>query len=108
MLAKGIGAEVDPMIAVADDDGPHLLDALSIFMEDGGVLVTCCPESEEKITAIAQSADLACLRIGVTGGQDLRIVAINGKSFVNVGLNDLRAAYSGVLESQLASEVVTG
>lgn len=107
VIANGIGADIDPMIAVADDGGPDPTDALSVFAETGGVIVTCAAEEEDRLVALARRKGLGGLRIGITGGSRLRISAINGFSFIDIGIDDARAAFSSTLESQLAAEVVT-
>ena len=71
------------------------------------VLVTCDPSVFERIEEITEEevGSIFAQRIGVTGGNRLTI------SFDNCGidasLSELSDAYSGVLESQLAAEVVT-
>jgi len=107
-ISNGIGANIDPMIAVGDDGRAHREDALSVFTEDGGVVVSCPVSNEERIAVLAKAKGLACLRIGVTGGSTLRMVAISGTPFIDLKVEDARAAFSSTLESQLAAEVVTG
>jgi phosphoribosylformylglycinamidine synthase len=107
-MAQSVGAEIAPLIAVGDDGGPDPLDALSVFMEHDAVVITCSPEHEDRITALAQTKELACVRIGITGGSTLRVVAMNGKPFIGLSIDEAKAAFSGNLESQLAAEVVTG
>jgi phosphoribosylformylglycinamidine synthase II len=106
-MSRGIGADIDPMIAVGDD-GPDRLDALSIFIEGDGVVVTCAPGAVERIESLAKQKELVCMRIGKTvSSKQLRIHAINGVSFIALDLDSARQAYSSALEEQLAAEVVT-
>ena len=106
-MLQGIGADIDPMIAVGDD-GPHRLDALSIFIEGNGVVVTCTTGALGRIESLAKQKELACMRIGkTTSSKKLRIHAINGVSFITLDLDSARQVYSSALEEQLAAEVVT-
>jgi phosphoribosylformylglycinamidine (FGAM) synthase-like enzyme len=106
-MLQGIGADIDPMIAVGDD-GPDRLDALSIFIEGDGVVVTCAPGAVERIESLAKQKELVCMRIGKTvSSKQLRIHAINGVSFITLDLDSARQVYSSALEEQLAAEVVT-
>jgi phosphoribosylformylglycinamidine synthase len=103
----GVGADIDPMIAVGDN-GPHRMDALSIFQEDGGVVVTCTPENKVRIESLAKQQGLACMWIGKTNSSlQLRIHTIDGTPFINLDVESARQAYSSALEDQLAAEVVT-
>ncbi len=106
-MARGIGADIDPMIAVGDD-GPDRIDALSIFQEGGGVVITCTPENIKKIEPLAKQQELACMKIGKTNSSSqLRIHTIDGAPFVILDVESARQAYSSALEEQLAAEVVT-
>jgi len=107
VIANGVGADIAPMIAVADDGGPDVLDVLSVFQETGGVIVTCAGEDAERVIALARAKGLGDLRIGVTGGSSLRMRAMNGHCFIDLSVDDARATFSSTLESQLAAEVVT-
>ena len=107
VIANGVGADIAPMIAVADDGGPDAMDALSVFQEGGGVIVTCAAEDEERVIALARAKGLGELRLGVTRGSSLRMYAMNGHCFIDLSVNDARATFSSTLESQLAAEVVT-
>ena len=83
------------------------MDALSVFQEGGGVIVTCAAEDEERVIALARAKGLGELRLGVTRGSSLRMYAMNGHCFIDLSVNDARATFSSTLESQLAAEVVT-
>jgi phosphoribosylformylglycinamidine synthase len=104
-IAHGVGAEIDPMIAVGDASTD---DALSMFMEAGEeVVVTCPPENEERVVSLAKQRGLACIRIGRTGSSELRVVRMDGTPFITLEIDAARAVYSSTLEAQLAAEVVT-
>jgi phosphoribosylformylglycinamidine (FGAM) synthase-like enzyme len=106
-IARKIGADIDPMIAVGDD-GPDRLDALSVFTEGDGVIVTCNPEVLEQIESLAKQKKLVCLKIGRTTSSNLlRIHTIDGAPFITLDIESARQTYSSALESQLAAEVVT-
>jgi phosphoribosylformylglycinamidine synthase subunit PurL len=105
-ISHGIGADVDPMIAVGDD-GPDPMDALSIFVESSAVVVTCAPTNKEQISSMAKQRDLVCMWIGKTTSSELRIHTIDGSPFVILDVESARKTYSSTLESQLAAEVVT-
>jgi phosphoribosylformylglycinamidine (FGAM) synthase-like enzyme len=107
-VANGVGADIDPMIAVDDETGrAYPLDALSIFVEDGGVVVSCPPAHRETVKAIARERGLGCMHIGTTTDSlELRIHSINGFAFVILDLEAARRSYSSVLEAQFSAEVL--
>jgi phosphoribosylformylglycinamidine synthase len=104
-MTNGIGAEIDPLIAVGDD-GPDPLDALSVFVEGNGVVVTCPPGNSEKIISLAQCRGLVCVKIGKTGYSNLTVYGINGVPLITLPISDANATYSSALKSQLSAEVV--
>jgi phosphoribosylformylglycinamidine synthase len=104
-IAYGIGAEIDPMIAVGES-GPDLLDALSIFMETEGVVVTCAQEDSKKIISLAEAKGLACNKIGRTISSRLLIVAIDGVPFIDLEVSAATDSFYAALESQLSAEVL--
>jgi phosphoribosylformylglycinamidine synthase subunit PurL len=105
-MASGIGADIDPMIAVGED-GPDLLDALSVFVEGNGVAVTCAPKNSEKIISLAQQRGVACIKIGKTGSSQLSVYAMDGAPFITLPIATAKDVFTSALESQLAAEVVT-
>jgi phosphoribosylformylglycinamidine synthase len=108
-MARGVGADVDH-IACSVEDGiivPNKGDALSLFMEAGAeIVITCAWEKREEIHALAQTRSLAAMCIGKTVSSQL-VVRAGSEPFITLNIDELRAAYSGTLESQLAAEVVT-
>jgi phosphoribosylformylglycinamidine synthase II len=104
-MTHGIGAEIDPMIAVGDA-GPDFEDALTVFMESEQVVVTCDSEHEREVYALAEQQGLVCMRIGLTGSDKLSLVAMNGVSFIDLPIEEVKSAYSNSLELQLAEEVL--
>jgi len=108
--ARGIGADVDH-IAPSIEGGvivPSRLDALSLFMEAGAeIVVTCALEKREEIAALARTRDLAAFWIGKTVSSQL-VIRAGSEPFIVLEIDELRSAHSGVLEAQLAAEVVTG
>jgi phosphoribosylformylglycinamidine (FGAM) synthase-like enzyme len=104
-IAHGIGAQIDDMIAVGDS-GPDLLDALSIFVETQGVIVTSTKENSAKVIALAEEKGLPCSVIGHTGGSRLSFHTLDGKPFLDLDIETAKTEFSDSLESQLAAEVV--
>ena len=103
VLAAGIGADISEYTALCDKPA-----AAGIFYESAPcVIVTCRRESVEQIERLAENFTYIADEIGITGSDQLNI-SRNDTLLIQSSITDLRAAYSGVLESQLASEVVTG
>jgi phosphoribosylformylglycinamidine synthase len=99
----GIGAKANSDTPLTDR--PPVVD---VFYEASPcVIVTCRQESVELIEKLAEAQNYIADKIGSTGGSELSI-SRNNEVLIDASVNSLRAAYSGVLESQLASEVVTG
>jgi phosphoribosylformylglycinamidine synthase len=109
-MTNGIGADVDH-IAPSVEGGmivPNKEDALSLFTEGGAaVVLTCAWEKREENSALAQTRSLYAMCVGKTVSSQL-VVRAGSEPFIDLSIADLRAAFSGTLESQLAAEVVTG
>jgi len=102
-VAKGIGAAVSLDYATGDST------AIELFAESASTaVVTCTDDAFARLVEIVGTFEpLHAVDIGTTGGKMLDIFTPAG-SAIAATVESLRAAYSGVLESQLASEVVTG
>jgi len=101
--AKGIGAAVSLDHFAGDSQ------TVELFHEEASVAVVTC--TDEDFRQLAKIVDeygfVSAIDIGTTGGKMLDIFTPAG-SAIAATVESLRAAYSGILESQLASEVVTG
>jgi len=84
------------------------LDPVSgLFEEDASeIIVTFETHNLEEITRLAEPFGVWVNRIGVTGGEYLKI-SVSSELAIDEPIEELRAAYSSTLESQLAAEVVT-
>jgi phosphoribosylformylglycinamidine synthase subunit PurL len=103
VLVSGIGAEISEYTALHDKPP-----AADIFYESAPcVIVTCRREAIEEVEKLAEGFTYIADEIGKTGGDELKI-SRNDTLLIQSSVPELRAAYSGVLEFQLASEVVTG
>jgi phosphoribosylformylglycinamidine synthase subunit PurL len=102
-VMHGIGA------AVSLDDASGDSIAIDLFAENAGMaIMTCTDDAFARLMEVAGTFEsLRASDVGTTGGKMLDIFTPSG-SAISALVDDLRAAYSGVLESQLASEVVTG
>ncbi len=72
------------------------------------VIVTCDPLNTGQIQRIVSSYGFDAYDVGTTGGDRVTINLAQGESEVDASIHELRGAYSVILESQLAAEVVTG
>ncbi len=82
--------------------------ATSLFFEDAASFLLSFPQSSlAEIREVLKAQGMGGLHVtGRIGGQYLEIKQ-QGDMLVSASLQDLRAAYSNTLESQLAAEVVT-
>ncbi len=103
-LASDLGADLNPF---ARDAEPFSSSEV-LFAEIGSsVVATCNPAHLDQIKAVlAQTPGAYAAPVGKVTGSSLR-VTINGHTIISAPLDDLRAAFSHTLESQLAAEVVT-
>jgi phosphoribosylformylglycinamidine synthase len=101
-FARGVGAAVS--LDHADGDSA----VVELFHEDAGnVLVTCADESFARLMEVCgRFASVTARDIGTTGGRMLDIFMPNG-SAISDSVVALESAWAGILESQLAAEVVT-
>ena len=99
-LSKNIGVRIHfpgeqpPPISLADS-----------FLEDGFLLVTCAAADVDHLQSLAKSQELTTFQLGTTGGDRLVATAHDG-AFLDASLDELRAAFNGVLEEELEAEVV--
>jgi phosphoribosylformylglycinamidine synthase len=102
-IEKGLGVRVN---ASQFSTGQH---ALSLFAEPASsILITCSSENYDKIRALYDgSGEIFPLEIGVTTDIGEMEVSADGEVLIRERIANLRAAYSGALEEQLAAEVVT-
>jgi phosphoribosylformylglycinamidine synthase len=71
-----------------------------------GMIVSCSPEHEARLRGIADEHDMTVWSLGETINHDFEL-SLRGESAIRTTVAELRAAYSGQLESQLVAEVVT-
>jgi phosphoribosylformylglycinamidine synthase len=99
-IENGIGAlvwepeEVTPLVLTVD------------FYEEPSVILTCLPEDIDKINAMAEAKSLGISEIGRTTEKDF-VMQAGEKKYISMTLEELKSAWSGALEAQLAEEVVT-
>ena len=87
--------------------GPDVANAL--FAENSSqVIITFSEENREKVRAIAEFNGAWLNVKGETIDSEYLVIGTIHGVAVEAMVEELKAAYSGVLESQLASEVVTG
>ncbi len=100
-MSKNIGAD---FVVINEQPGP--LDYVALFTENtGSVVITCTRENAAKIQAIAKAGGVGCQQIGITIADQIRIGDIGySDPPLILSLDDVRAAFSGSLESQLAEE----
>ncbi|MGD0443079.1 MAG: phosphoribosylformylglycinamidine synthase subunit PurL [Edaphobacter sp.] len=102
-LPNNVGADFSVI-----DEQPGPLDFVSLFSESvGNVVVTCAADDMKKVLEVAKSSGAGCQPIGVTVADHVRSWDIGGETSLTWSLDELRDAFSGALESQLESEVVT-
>jgi hypothetical protein len=70
------------------------------------MIVSCSPEHEARLRGIADEHDMTVWSLGETINHDFEL-SLRGESAIRTTVAELRAAYSGQLESQLVAEVVT-
>jgi hypothetical protein len=81
---------------------------VSLFLESvGNVVVTCAADDLENISEIAKSNNVGCHQIGFTVAGHICSRDLGRETSMTWSLDELRDAFSGALESQLESEVVT-
>ncbi len=107
-LQNGVGALID----LSDIDESHHRHPLSDPQIPASVLFFAEYSSQAIVTCDPSDADAICkefgvigVRIGETASRGLSVRFAD--AIISSEIESLRAAYSGVLESQLASEVVT-
>jgi phosphoribosylformylglycinamidine synthase subunit PurL len=102
-IAKGTGAAVS--LEYAREDAV----ALALFHEEASVAIATCKDASfpRLMEIVEDYGFVIALDIGTTGGKMLDIFTPAG-SAIAASVESLRCAFSGTLESQLASEVVTG
>ena len=71
-----------------------------------GVIVSCSSQHEAQVRKIAEEHEMNVWTLGETTEDDFEF-SLGGKFAIRVKLEELRNAYSGALEAQLAAEVVT-
>jgi len=83
--------------------------AISLFRESAcSLLLTCSPESSERIKALLSEAQLGGLnQIGLTTATPMLEILAEGSSVISTSIDELKSSFLGSLESQLAAEVVT-
>jgi phosphoribosylformylglycinamidine synthase subunit PurL len=83
--------------------------AISLFRESAcSLLLTCFPESSERIKALLSEAQLGGLnQIGLTTATPMLEILAEGSSVISTSIDELKSSFLGSLESQLAAEVVT-
>jgi len=99
-FANNIGCEI-----VSDETASPIMLAYS-FIEDSAVVVSCESSNTTRLLSLAKEAGLGRQVLGKTV-QDRLVMSAAGLPYISASLDELRAAYSGQLESQLAAEVVT-
>jgi phosphoribosylformylglycinamidine synthase len=83
--------------------------AISLFGESAcSLLLTCSPESSERIKALLSEARLGGLnQIGLTTATPMLEILAEGSSVLSTSIDELKSSFLGSLESQLAAEMVT-
>jgi len=107
-IANGVGATIT-------EEGSSEAAALSyprawgLFAELGScAIISCNPANTARILEVAEARSVSpAYKVGVTGGDNLTI-RLGTERVIDAKVSELRAVYSGTLESQLAAEVVTG
>ena len=102
-LPNGIGAYIGVI-----DEQPDPLAHVSLFRESiGNVIVTCSPANAKEIEQIVLERGAGCQQIGTTIADHIQSGDICGlEAYINLSLDEVRAAFSASLESQLAAEVL--
>jgi phosphoribosylformylglycinamidine synthase II len=102
-LANGIGARFAVTV-----EQPSPLERMLLFAEQpGSVYVSTSPEHTQRVLDLAREAGVACSQIGHTVPEILQSDDIGRSDPPLVWtLDELRAAYTGALESALAEEVL--
>jgi phosphoribosylformylglycinamidine synthase len=101
-FARGIGAAVS--LDHFDEDAV----AAELFSEEASVVVVTCTDAAfTRLTEVCgQFGSVTARDIGTTGGPMLDIFTPNG-SAISDSVAALESSWAGILESQLAAEVVT-
>jgi len=101
-FARGIGAAV----SLDHFDGDAV--AAELFSEEASVVVVTCTDAAfTRLTEVCgQFGSVTARDIGTTGGPMLDIFTPNG-SAISDSVAALESSWAGILESQLAAEVVT-
>ena len=99
-LGRGIGVQIH-----FPGEQPSPVSLADSFLEDGFLLVTCSPKNLAELQSMATSHELMTFQLGTTGGDRLTATTKDG-AFLDASLDDLRSAFSGVLEEELADQVV--
>ncbi|HWB31713.1 MAG TPA: phosphoribosylformylglycinamidine synthase subunit PurL [Acidobacteriaceae bacterium] len=102
-VVNGVGAAVSLDYASSDAT------ALDLFGETASTaIVTCTDEAFARLVEVVGGFEpLHAVDVGTTGGRMLDIFTPAGSAIAET-VESLRAAFGGVLEGQLAAEVVTG
>jgi phosphoribosylformylglycinamidine synthase len=77
------------------------------FAEDASSVIVSCPKSNQaEVKELANAHEFQCVKLGHTVPERFSLT-VGGVSGVDEDVARLRSTYSGILESQLAAEVVT-
>ncbi len=100
-ISKGFGSDID-VHAFADE-----FVTTKLFYEFANhVVVTCSMEDVHRVEDLCENHGFVSEYVGSTGGTRFEITVAD-KECISLSVEDLRAAFSNTLESQLAAEVVT-
>jgi phosphoribosylformylglycinamidine synthase subunit PurL len=103
-FARNIGCD----IRLGEPYDGDITFAYEFTCEDPSVIVTCSPDNRvlAQVLETAGRAGLGAVQIGLTVGEDF-VISAGDTAYVSASVQELRNAYSGALESQVAGEVVT-
>jgi phosphoribosylformylglycinamidine synthase len=98
----GVGAVVD-IPQASSDGGVNLLSATLFGESASRVVISVSPDWTAEVLALAEAAGASALRIGSTGGTDLRI-SVAGTVAIECALKMAEARWAGGLEAWLTGK----
>ncbi|HET7346210.1 MAG TPA: AIR synthase-related protein, partial [Acidobacteriaceae bacterium] len=101
-----MGAEIGAVIRIGHGQQRAQMVALEMLFTESAsaVVVSCAPEKIAEVKAIAERRRLFALEIGRVGGGALAI-SVDGVPVISARVEEMKAVWSGSLESHLTEEV---
>jgi phosphoribosylformylglycinamidine synthase len=100
-LSKGVGCYVGQQLP------PETSPAWVYFSENATqVVISSAKDASNRVTSIVQQHEHIVIEpLGETGGSEVRLL-LDSEDWIRLSVDELRSAYSGALEAQIAEELV--